>query len=35
MRDYVLHNVWKTYTGYDVYVKCDCVVIARKIIYMA
>ena len=25
----------KTYTRYDVYGKCDCVVIMRKIIYMA
>ena len=25
----------KTYTRYDVYEKCDCVVIARKLIYMA
>ena len=30
---YKLHG--KTYTRYDVYGKCDCVVIARKIIYMA
>ena len=25
----------KTYTRYDVYGKCDCVIIGQKIIYMA
>ena len=25
-----LHIAWKTYTRYDVYGKCDCVVIARE-----
>ena len=29
MRDCVLHIAWKTYTRYNVYGKCDCVVIAR------
>ena len=28
--DCVLHIAWKTYTWYDVYGKCDCVVIARE-----
>ena len=28
--DCVLHIVWKTYTRYDVYGKCYCVVIARE-----
>ena len=28
--DCVLHIAWKTYTRYDVYGKCDCVVIARE-----
>ena len=26
----MLHIAWKTYTRYDVYGKCDCVVIARE-----
>ena len=26
----MLHIVWKTYTWYDVYGKCNCVVIARE-----
>ena len=26
----VLHIGWKTYTRYDVYRKCDCVVIVRE-----
>ena len=26
----MLHVAWKTYTRYDVYWKCDCVVIARE-----
>ena len=26
----MLHIAWKTYTTYDVYRKCDCVVIARE-----
>ena len=26
----MLHIAWKTYTQYDVYGKCDCVVIARE-----
>ena len=26
----MLHIAWKTYTRYDVYEKCDCVVIARE-----
>ena len=28
--DCVLHIAWKTYTRYDVYGKCDCVVIVRE-----
>ena len=28
LSDFVLHIVWKTYTRYDVYGKCDCTVIA-------
>ena len=31
----VCYKFCKTYTRYDVYGKCDCVVIVRKIIYMA
>ena len=28
--DCVLHITWKTYTRYDVYEKCDCVIITQK-----
>ena len=28
--DCVLHIAWKTYTRYDVYGKCDCVVIVQE-----
>ena len=28
--DCVSHITWKTYTRYDVYGKCDCMVIARE-----
>ena len=27
----MLHIAWKPYTRYDVYVKCDCVVICGKL----
>ena len=29
----MLHIAWKTYTRYDVYEKCDCVVIVREKLY--
>ena len=30
LRDCVLHTAWKTYTRYDVYGKCDCMIIAQE-----